>query len=158
MKCTPHPEVPSYESVRAAVERLEPTTTPRWGKMNVLQMMAHCSRLNRLYLGEEPVAWWVKPITRLFKGFLLRRFLETSPFEFARGVRTLPSLQVEAGDVRDSEFDRERAGLIASLERAHTISGYWDHPLYGSIDAEVGRALVRTHTTHHLNQFGVIAP
>lgn len=154
MNVMPHPDIPSLDEVRAATERLEATMTPGWGKMTAPDMVEHCTRLNRMYLGELSAPFWVKPVTRLFRGMILRKFLETSPFDFSRGVGTLPSFKVEPGEVEDGEFERVRSELLATLDRTAQITGTWDHPLYGKIDAELGKALVRTHTTHHLHQFG----
>lgn len=156
MNVTPHPDIPTLARVRQAAGRLEATTAPRWGEMSAPEMVEHCTRLNRMYLGDTSAPWWVKPFTRLFRGPILRKFLETSPFDFPRGVGTLPSLKVQTSEVAAEDFERARAELVDTLDRTGEVTGRWKHPLYGSIDAELGKALVRTHTAHHLNQFGVL--
>lgn len=152
-----HPDLPDAATLTAAVARLEPTTRPQWGRMSAPQMVEHCVRFNDIYLGRQTMSPVMRLLARLFGGFFIRKFLRASPFEMPRNMKTLPQLQIEA-EPAEGSFEVDRTRLVDSLTEIEAIRGRWKHPLYGSIDAEVGRALARHHLAHHLHQFGVLDP
>lgn len=154
MTGTVHPEVPDFGAVRDAFGALEYTDAARWGKMDAPAMVEHVRRFNETYLGRVRVPAGTRFLARLLGGFFIRRYLKMSPFEMKRSMTTLPVLQV-APDLRSAaEFEATRRRLLRSFEEIEAISGEWDHPLYGKIPAETGKALARHHAAHHLRQFG----
>lgn len=156
MKLTAHPEIPDAATVRAGFERLSPDTQARWGTLDAPAMLEHIARFNELYLGRRQPSWMVRTLARLFAGPFLKKLLSVSPFDTQRGMRTLGDLRVEPSTVDGAAFEEARARVISTLDELDAIRGTWDHPLYGSIDAETGKALVRHHAAHHLHQFGVL--
>lgn len=151
-----HPDTPDAAAVRDAIGRLAPDTPARWGKLDAPGMLEHLTRFNEIYLGRLSPSWFVRTMAGLIGGFFVRKFLARSPFDTPKSMRTLPDLQVEAGSVDPAGFSDLRARLLSTFDEIEAITGTWNHPLYGRIDAEVGRALARHHAAHHLNQFGVL--
>jgi hypothetical protein len=151
-----HPDIPDAATLREAVHRLTPETAPRWGRLSAPAMLEHCARFNELYLGRRRPSFLVRLVTRLFSGPITRRFASASPFEMKRGATTMPDLRVEEAPTDPDAFEPLRARLLSTLDEIEAHTGTWDHPLYGRIDAALGRALARAHLTHHLHQFGVL--
>jgi hypothetical protein len=149
-----HPDIPDFATIRDAFESLEPTDAARWGTMDAPAMLEHVARFNEMYLGRVRVPGWTRVLARLFGGLFIRRLLATSPFETKRGMTTLPVLRVAAEGAGDARFEEARVRLLRTLDEIEAMSGEWDHPLYGGLAADMGKALVRHHAAHHLNQFG----
>lgn len=151
-----HSDIPEADEVRAAFERLAPDTTARWGTMDAPAMLEHCLRFNEIYLGRRRPAWPIRILARLFAGPFLKRALATSPREMKRGIRTLPALKVDPGAIEASDFEDTRTRLLSTFDEIDAVDGRWNHPLYGRIEAERGKAMARHHAAHHLHQFGLL--
>lgn len=155
-----HPDTPDAGTVKAAAASLRPEDPPAWGRMSAPRMLEHCARFHEVYLGRRPTPLLVRVLGRLVGGPFIRRFLARSPLEMPRGMRTLPGLQVDGADdgaddrADEVAFTAARDRFLATFDEIEARSGTWDHPLYGRIDAEVGKALARHHAAHHLHQFG----
>jgi len=132
---------------------LEVEDTPTWGTMTAPQMVEHCTRFNDLYLGRARAPFMIRIIARLFGGGFVRKLLEKSPFAMKRGIGTLGQLRVQE-PMDPNRFAQAKDNLSTTLHQIEAISGTWNHPLYGRIEASVGQALARHHLTHHLHQFG----
>jgi hypothetical protein len=63
---------------------------------------------------------------------------------------------MQPGSAPETPFEQNVEHLLETFQAIDRISGTWDHPLYGSIDAEAGKAMVRAHAAHHLHQFGLL--
>jgi len=124
--------------------------------MDAPAMLEHCLRFNEVYLGRRRSAWLVRLLARVFAGPFLRKALRTSPRDMKRGIRTLPSLRIDPGSIDASAFEATRSRLLSTLDKIDAVQGEWNHPLYGRIDAAVGKAVARHHAAHHLHQFGLL--
>jgi hypothetical protein len=150
---TIHPDIPDAAEVRRAFEALEATDERRWGKMTAAQMTEHIARFNEIYLGRLKLGGFMGLMARLFGKFFVKRFLGVSPYEMKRGIGTIPAIRIEE-PIDEEAFEAARTRILRTFEEIEARSGTWDHPLYGEIPAEVGRALARSHAAHHLRQFG----
>lgn len=144
----------SKEHTEAIIERIEqltPESQAQWGKMNVAQMLAHCSttmevvrdqkHLKRLFIG------------RLIGGALKKQFYNEAPFK--KNSPTHPYFVHT--DIR--QFDEEKERLIHHL-RAFQAGGaekctQQPHAFFGKLNAEQWSIGMYKHTDHHLQQFGV---
>lgn len=151
-----HPDTPAPDTIRAAVGRLTPQTSARWGTLNATGMLEHVARFHEIYLGRRSAPLPVRVLARLIGRPMIGKFLATSPFKMQRGMRTLPGLRIDAREVKAESFQRERARMLETFDEIHALVGEVAHPLYGRMDAEVVRALTRHHAAHHLSQFGVL--
>jgi hypothetical protein len=54
------------------------------------------------------------------------------------------------------EFASERSRFLERLAEVEALDGVIQHAMYGPMEADDAKALVRHHTTHHFHQFGVV--
>ena len=156
----PLPPLPADTPTLAELERgfaqLQADSDPRWGRMRPGQMVAHCRAFAELCLGRVPVALPLRLVARLLGPLLLRKMMSKSATQTPKNLTTLKSLRAEPADVPD--LDVERGQLAEVFAEIATVSGTVRHPLYGAMRATDLQALVRHHTAHHANQFGVWRP
>ena len=138
------------EDLCQRIGRLSADTAPRWGKFTSAKMVAHLNDCLRMATGELPVQPKKLPI-RYFP--LKQLILYVLPFP--KGAPTAPELlaRCDSADLRT-----EQAEFAVLAERAATKSGAdnWpDHPAFGTMSHEAWGKLIKKHTEHHLQQFGV---
>jgi hypothetical protein len=132
------------------VERVTADATPRWGKMNVEQMLAHLVESMRMAVGE---------ITPKSKNLPIRhpplRQLIVYWLPWPKGSPTAPELlPSDRRSVEDSK--RELARLVAVFgQRAATVKDWPVHPAFGNLSRRGWGVLTWRHCDHHLRQFGV---
>jgi hypothetical protein len=156
MRDLPKPTVdtPSMLHLLAAFERLDADSTRRWGTMSPAQMARHCRLFCELCLGQVPVTAPIRWLARLLGPWFLRRMLAKSPTEAPKNLTTLSPLR--ADPTTELELDEEKVHLVAALDAIAALAGDHRHPLYGSMRAIDVQSLVRHHTAHHCNQFGLL--
>jgi hypothetical protein len=140
----------------ARINRLSTATPAQWGKMNVAQMLAHCSRPWDTVF--DPAYARAHPKPNAVVRWLLRQFLKpivVGPKPYARNSRTAPEFIVS--DARDLEVERRRIidyiNRTQSLGAAH-FEGKESHS-FGPLTAAEWSMLFGKHLDHHLVQFGV---
>ena len=141
----------SYQDILNRISKLKEGSTPAWGKMNVSQMMAHCTKVNRLYSGQGSLGK-VSFLAKMMKGMIKKSII--SPNAYKKNSLTAPVFKVI--DLR--EFQNEKSNLIDSLEalqERHKLSDPFIHELFGAMTKEeIGWAMYK-HIDHHLKQFQV---
>ena len=133
------------------ISLLEKHNKPKWGKMNVYQMLSHCIKYEQMMQGK--VSYKRLLIGYLFgKSALMEDFLrDDSPIK--KNVPTLKQLKISK-NVGDFELDKKKwAELINDYENLYTKGIV--HPFFGKLSIEQIGYLVYKHTDHHLRQFGV---
>jgi hypothetical protein len=133
------------------INKLTPDTKPQWGKMNVSQMLEHCTVSVKLALGE------IRPevneehlkLGRLVKG----RVFETEVF--SKELPTTKEFIVKnKGSFNiNKEIFIDYINRFSDSDRALEINGM--HPYFGILSMEEWSKLIWKHTNHHLIQFGV---
>ncbi|HEX2628016.1 MAG TPA: hypothetical protein VHM26_03365 [Chitinophagaceae bacterium] len=137
------------------LQRLDPATPPRWGKMNVQQMIEHFSGDAVRNASGKLKAELVTPADRLER---MREFLMSEkPFKENTKNPLLPE------DPRPLHF-KTIQGAIGALQQeliyffevfekdpAMTIL----NPFFGTLNFEQNVQLLHKHAVHHLRQFGV---
>jgi hypothetical protein len=134
------------------IEKLDSTTQPQWGKMNVAQMLAHCNvTYEMIYEDKHP-----KPGG--FKKWMLKTFIKpivVGEKTYKKNSKTAPEFII--ADAR--EFESEKSRLIdhinktAELGRDH-FEGKESHS-FGKLTAQEWNNMFYKHLDHHLTQFGV---
>ena len=150
----PAPDTPTLDQLRTAFGHAGPDTPGRWGSMTCTQMVRHCRKFIDLYLGRVAVPLRMRLLARLLGPLFLRRALAKSPTATPRNLKTLPGIR--SGATPAGEFEAERTKLLAAFDEVAALSGTHDHPLYGRMDAGDVVNLIRHHTAHHANQFGLL--
>lgn len=144
-------DVADRKQLERRLSLLEPRTTPKWGRMNVHQMLDHVASIMERVMADE----------RLFErdarvsGFV--RFIALgTPLPWPKGVATPAD---PAGvQVAPAEFEENRQRAFDAL----MAMADWQptgitppHPLFGRMSAEEWHVWAHKHTHHHLKQFGV---
>jgi len=141
----------TIDEVMARIASLQPSAQRQWGKMEVAQMLAHCSACLDMASGK------LNP-PRVLIGRLLGPFVKpiyTNEKPFSQNSPTDKKLVVS--DPRD--FSREQE-LLKNCVREFHAGGEakctrHPHPFFGALTpAEWARGMYK-HLDHHLRQFGV---
>lgn len=138
------------EEIKARLANLQPDSLRQWGKMNVAQMLAHCSLALQSPLGEVKlprmrigrlIGWFIKPLA----------LGDDKPMR--RNSPTVTGMEIV--DARD--FAKERERLLGLIDRfTHTdLKDFTTHPhgFFGVLTPEEWAILQYKHLDHHLNQF-----
>lgn len=134
------------------INSLSHETQPKWGKMNVSQMLAHCNIAYELvYTDKHP-----KP--KGFQRFIIKLFAKNivvGPKSYKKNSRTAPMFLIT--DSRDFETEKKR--LVSHLEKTQQLgtahfNGKESHG-FGSLSDKEWNTLFSKHLDHHLGQFGV---
>jgi len=133
------------------INKLTSDTVPEWGKMNVSQMLEHCTVSVRLALGE------IKP--EMNEEYLrLGRLVKDKVFESEVFSKELPTTK-EFIIVDKGNFDLNKNTFINYINRFANsdikIELKGNHPYFGELTMEEWSKLIWKHTNHHLKQFCV---
>ncbi len=143
-------ETEAVDEVISRIDALQPSAQRQWGKMDVSQMMAHCSTALDMASGRIQLPRLL--IGRLIGGFIKPIFWNEKPF--SRNNPTDPKLVVS--DQRD--FLREQERLQANVRQFHDggESGCTKHPhpFFGDLTQQQWSRGMYKHLDHHLRQFG----
>jgi hypothetical protein len=140
----------AVDEVISRINTLQPATRRQWGKMDVAQMMAHCSAALDMASGQLI-------LPRLFIGRLIGPFVRpiyTNEKPFSRSSPTDPRLVVS--DQR--EFLREQEQLKVKVrqfyEGGEGNCTRHPHPFFGALPPQDWSRGMYKHLDHHLRQFG----
>lgn len=131
------------------LERLSPEITPRWGKMNASQMLAHLMNWARMSTGELTTKEIRVPLR-----YPLIKQLVVYWLPFPKGVRTAPELIGREPE----EWAVETVALRAHINSFDTreAKAEWPlHPAFGKLTPRAWGVLCYRHIDHHFRQFGV---
>jgi hypothetical protein len=143
-------EKDAADEIVSRIDSLQPASSRQWGKMDVAQMMAHCSAALDMASGRII-------LKRLLIGRLLGPLVKpiyTNEKPFARNNPTDKKLVVS--DPRDFERERERLKLCVRQFHDGGEAGCTKHPhpFFGALSpADWSRGMYK-HMDHHLRQFG----
>jgi hypothetical protein len=133
------------------IDRLQPATQHLWGKMDVAQMMAHCSTTLDMASGRLvlPRLW----IGRLLGPFVRPIFTNEKPL--SRNSPTDKKLVVS--DQRDFTREHEQLKLrIREFQQGgEEQCTKHPHPFFGTLTPREWSTGMYKHLDHHLRQFGV---
>ncbi|HXS37206.1 MAG TPA: DUF1569 domain-containing protein [Flavipsychrobacter sp.] len=129
------------------INRLDAYSVARWGKMNVYQMMKHCSLSDEMYLGK-------KIYKRMLLGHLIGQMAlknvlkDDSPL--THNAATLPEFRVK--DNGSVLLQRDK-WIETIAEYANFPNGYIVHWFFGKMTREQVGYFAYKHIDHHLRQF-----
>lgn len=132
------------------INSINANSTAQWGKMNVYQMLKHCTLWEEWVAGKKIHKRAF--IGRIFGKMALKSFLkDDSPL--GRNSPTLPSLTIarigDGGDIAS-----EQAKWVTLIQGyAHFSNPGFVHSFFGKMTKEQIGHLAYKHTDHHLRQF-----
>lgn len=139
------------DEVRQRMARLQPTSTPAWGKMTVAQALAHCAMAMENALGDTTPPR--HPLGRLIGGFAKRRLIVQGK-PMGRSAPTHPTVLVKD----DRNFEAEREHLQRTIDRFTSgADACTRHPhfFFGPMTPAEWATFMYVHLDHHLRQFNV---
>lgn len=131
------------------INSLSENNTAQWGKMNVFQMLKHCTKWEEMALGK--VLYKQVFLGKLFGKMGLKDFLSNED-PFKKNVPTMPEFKIKElhGNVAG-----QKQQWIALMQQYETASNEnIVHPFFGKLTKEQWGQLAYKHTDHHLRQFG----
>ena len=135
--------------VISRVDRLQPGSTPVWGKMTVTQMVRHCTRCEEYYLGNAPVKRSF--LGRLIGGMAIKGLLKNDGTMLGKNAPTNPVFRVTE-DVKD--LDAEKQKWMSALSGYATFDQpTFNHWFFGHMTREQLGQFIYKHCDHHLRQF-----
>lgn len=135
------------EELITRIESLTENSVAQWGKMNVYQMLKHCTLWEEMIQGRQQYKRMFAG--RLFGKMALKAVLkDENPLQ--RNTPTLPQLRIrENGSVA-----AQKAAWIARIkEYEHFSNPGVVHVFFGKMTREQIGYLAFKHTDHHLRQF-----
>ncbi len=139
------------EEILNRIDKLSPNSKPQWGKMDVAQMLAHCSSFQDIAMGNSfPRRGWL--------GIIVGRFAKHIMYNdktLPHNMSTIPTILI--ADDRDFETEKEKLKqkIIIFQHNGPEKCTNHPHPFFGKLTSEQWRKGIYKHLDHHLNQFGV---
>jgi len=140
----------AVDEVITRIDTLQPMTQRQWGKMDVAQMMGHCSAALDMASGRLI-------LPRLLIGRLIGRFVKpiySNDKPFSQNNPTDPKLVVS--DRREFLLEREqlKVKILQFHEGGEAKCTRYPHPFFGELTPREWGIGMYKHLDHHLRQFG----
>ena len=134
------------------VNQLTTESKPKWGKMSVDQMLAHCNVTYEFEYEDK------HPKPKGFKKWLIKTLAKTTVVgdkPYKKNSRTAPEFVM----TDSKNFETEKNRLIAYLKKTQELGGdHFDNKdshSFGVLTQSEWSNMFYKHLDHHLNQFGV---
>ena len=130
------------------IDKLSGQSKAGWGKMNIYQMLKHCTMSEEMILGK-------KPYKRLFIGRLFGKIALSTVLKgdgpMKKSQPTHPELKIKG----NGNVEAQKQKWISLLkEYASYGNTNYIHPFFGKMTLDQIGQFVYKHTDHHLRQFG----
>jgi len=130
------------------IHALNAGSQAQWGKMDVYQMLKHCTLSEAMFQGRKSYKRLF--IGRLFGGMALKSILKNvDPMK--QNQPTHPEMKISG----TGDLIAEKVKWIELLQAYTTFSNDgFVHPFFGKMTKDQLGKYVYKHTDHHLRQFG----
>ena len=142
-------EASTREELVTRINALSQQNNAQWGKMNVFQMVKHCTLHEDMVLGKIKINRVL--IGRLLGPMILRTVLkDDKPFGKNSPTSSLLKTTKETGDI-----EHQKNEWINRIEQyANYTNPNFVHPFFGPMTKEQVGVFAYKHNDHHLRQFG----
>ncbi len=135
------------EAILERLHRLQPASTPRWGRLSAPTLLCHLADQLRVGLGDVPVRRTdTLPRRTIFKWLVVYTPLRPPPGK----IETAPEMLATA----PTTWENDLAQVEALVGRLATTPTAAPHPFFGPLTHEGWGRLAWKHLDHHLRQFG----
>jgi hypothetical protein len=134
--------------------RLRIDSRRRWGTLTPHEMLCHLGDATDMVLRIRPRPAPI-PVRRKT---LVKLLAIWAPLPWPRGFPTNPFVNPKVGGTRPSDFERDRARVLAGIEGIAAASQdtlEQMHGNFGTMSVRDWQRWAYRHTNHHLRQFGV---
>lgn len=133
------------------IDTLTIDSQPKWGKMNVSQMLAHCSAFQDIAIGySTPRRSWLGVF---FGRFAKPVFYNDKPLP--HNMPTIPDILMTDDKDFETEKERLKQKMIRLQKNGPEACTDHPHPFFGKLTSEQWGKGIYKHLDHHLKQFGV---
>ncbi len=131
------------------IDRLTVDHKPQFGKMNVSQVIPHCTDQFRMAFGTKKAKEYGKVDPNKILSMVKSGESVPSPKGFGQieGEGTAPT-DFET----DKKILKEHISKFCQLDDSYT---FYTHPYFGDLDKQGWMGLIKYHLNHHLTQFNV---
>jgi hypothetical protein len=136
---------------RERIERLNPSASPKWGRMTARQMVCHLNDSFRVGMGEK----YASPASSLLQRTVIKWVAIRAPLKWPPGVPTRPEIEQGVGGTPPGEWDRDCAELLGLIDAFADRQTFGEHPVFGTMKQRDWLTWGYRHLDHHLRQFGV---
>ncbi|MDB5157417.1 MAG: hypothetical protein JWR50_2124 [Mucilaginibacter sp.] len=139
---------PTRDELIIRIKTLNQNSTSQWGKMNIYQMLKHCTLCEEMYLGQ---AVYPRQFIGRLLGKMALKSLTKDETPMGKNAPTSDSFKIKlvAGNVLD-----ERDKWITLVEEYGNYNNpEFAHWFFGKMTKEQVGYLAYKHTDHHLRQF-----
>lgn len=135
------------EELTRRIGTVNENSKAQWGKMNIYQMLKHCTLWEEMALGKTKYKRAF--VGRLFGKIALKKVLKDDA-PLTRSTPTLAELRIKG----DGDVSAEKTKWISLIgEYEHFTDPGFIHPFFGKITKEQIGYLAYKHADHHLRQF-----
>lgn len=140
----------SRDNLVDRIAALDENNTAEWGKMNVYQMVRHCSLFEEWVLGKNDPVYKQAFLGKIFGKMVLKGMVkDDSPIK--RNMPTTDDLKIKE---TTGDLGSEKTKWIALIEHyEHYSNPEFIHDFFGKMTIEQIGILAYKHTDHHLRQF-----
>ncbi len=137
---------------KTRINTISADSSAQWGKMNVYQMLKHCTENDKMLVGE-------RQFKRLFIGRIFGKMALRSSIKddapLSHNSPTHPDLIIKE---ENGDIEAQKQEWISVLEGFHTkpSSSFENfvHPFFGKMTPAQISTFAYKHIDHHLRQFG----
>ncbi len=133
------------------IDKLSPNSQPQWGKMDVAQMLAHCSSFQDIAMGNSfPPRSWL--------GIIVGRFAKQIIYNdktLPHNMSTIPTILIADAREFDTEKEKLKQKIITFQNNGPEKCTTHPHPFFGKLTSEQWGKGIYKHLDHHLKQFEV---
>ena len=134
------------------INLLSNASQPKWGRMTVAQMLAHCSVMfEMIFSDKHPQASFLKKI--FLKVFVKNIVIGEKPYP--KHLATTAQFLI----TDSKQFDDEKERLIGLINKTQKLGGnYFKNKIslsFGKLSEKEWSNMLYKHLDHHLKQFGV---
>ena len=134
------------------INKLANNSTPKWGKMNVAQMLAHCNVTYEMAFENQ------HPKPSGFKKWMLKAFVKpivVNEKPYKHNSRTAPEFLVPAAQDFATQKSRLLNYMQKTVELGETHFDGKESHSFGALTSKEWSNMFYKHLDHHLGQFGV---
>jgi len=138
-----------YTEIKNRIQALSSASVRRWGKMDLRQMLVHCTTQLKIAVGE--VSFHAQGPSFMRSG--LGKWMLFSTVPWPKGAQTPAEMNADLANFSLTDIETEKKDLLYYLEKAKAQEQLNPHPFFGDLNRNEWARLIYKHLDHHLKQF-----
>ena len=138
-----------YSEIQERIKNLSVASIRRWGKMDLQQMLVHCTVQLKLATGEIPSEIEGPSFMRSRLG----KWILLSNVPWPKDANTPAEMNAQLAHFSLTDMEAEKNELLKYLEKTKEKKQLQPHPFFGNLSREEWGRLIYKHLDHHLKQF-----